>query len=179
VLRAGFVLGLFFGPEDEDASPKRSLTVNGLHSFIPRKIGLFKSSVMRKHTVSWWWPLGSEPLAMGINSIIVIYKFMWGYKYTHICTSNRPFGLFQSELFWNVESHRQSVGLLGRVMSRIARPLPIQDNTNREQTRTDIHVTKGIQTRDPSVRAGEDNSWLRTHGHIRNVSYLTLHIYIV
>jgi hypothetical protein len=30
---------------------------------------------------------------------------------------------------------------------------------------TDIHVSSGVRTHDPSVRAGEDSSWLRPRGH--------------
>jgi hypothetical protein len=75
---------------------------------------------------------------------------------------NGLFGLFPSELFWNFGSYRQSVGLLGRVISSVARTLPVQDNTNGEETRTDIHATDRFQPRDPSVRAGEDNSCVRT-----------------
>jgi hypothetical protein len=53
---------------------------------------------------------------------------------------------FPSELIWNYGSYRQSVGLLVRVISPVARPLPTQDNTN-----TEIHVSLGILTHDPSV----------------------------
>jgi hypothetical protein len=31
-----------------------------------------------------------------------------------------------------------------------------QENTNREETQTDIHVLSGIRTHDPYVRIGED-----------------------
>jgi hypothetical protein len=57
------------------------------------------------------------------------------------------------------------VRLLGRGISLIARPLPMRDNTNTEKMRTDIHASSGIRTHDPSVRAGEDISCLRRHGH--------------
>jgi hypothetical protein len=39
----------------------------------------------------------------------------------------------------------------------IARPLPIQDNTNTEYTQRDIHTLSGIRTHEPSFRAGEDS----------------------
>jgi hypothetical protein len=40
--RAGFLLGLFFDPEDRgDVPPKRLLTFKGLHSVISQKIELF------------------------------------------------------------------------------------------------------------------------------------------
>jgi hypothetical protein len=40
-----------------------------------------------------------------------------------------------------------------------------QDNTNTEQTDTNIHASSGIRTHDLSVGAGEDSSWLRYRGH--------------
>jgi hypothetical protein len=40
-----------------------------------------------------------------------------------------------------------------------------QKNTNTEYTRTDIHVSSGIRTHDPSVTAAEDGSCLRPRGH--------------
>jgi hypothetical protein len=44
----------------------------------------------------------------------------------------------------------------------VARPLP---NHRTTQTHTDIHTSSGIQNHDPSVRASEDSSCLRTLGH--------------
>jgi hypothetical protein len=40
-----------------------------------------------------------------------------------------------------------------------------QNNTNTEQTHTDIHAASGIGTHDPRVPAGEDGSCLRPRGH--------------
>jgi hypothetical protein len=62
-----------------------------------------------------------------------------------------PLVYFPSELMWNCGSYRQLVGLLGRMISPVARPLPTQDNTNTEETRTDIHASTGIRTHDHSV----------------------------
>jgi hypothetical protein len=45
----------------------------------------------------------------------------------------------------------QSVGLLGRGISPIARPLPTQDDTNTEETRTDFQSSSRIRTHDPNV----------------------------
>jgi hypothetical protein len=67
---------------------------------------------------------------------------------------------FPSELMWNYGSYRQLVGLLGRVISPIARPLPTQHKMNTEETRTDSHATNGIRIHDPSVWRGEDISCL-------------------
>jgi hypothetical protein len=39
-----------------------------------------------------------------------------------------------------------------------------QNNTNTEQTHTDIHASSGIRTHDPSVRASEDSSCPRPRG---------------
>jgi hypothetical protein len=45
---AGFLLGLFFDPEDGgDVTPKRRLTLNGLHDVIPQKIVLFITTAVR------------------------------------------------------------------------------------------------------------------------------------
>jgi hypothetical protein len=59
---------------------------------------------------------------------------------------------------------RQSVGLTGRLIILVARPLPTQNNTNTEEKRKDIHASSGIRTHDPIVGAGEDISRLRPRG---------------
>jgi hypothetical protein len=46
-----------------------------------------------------------------------------------------------------------------------ARPLPTHSTTQTQINHTDIHVSSGMQTHDPSVRAGEDGSCLRPRGH--------------
>jgi hypothetical protein len=46
-----------------------------------------------------------------------------------------PPATFPSELVWNCGSYSQSVGLLGRGIIPVARPLPTQDNTNTEEMR--------------------------------------------
>jgi hypothetical protein len=43
----------------------------------------------------------------------------------------------------------------------------IENNINTQQTKTDIHTSSGIRTQDPRVRAKEDSSFFRPHGHIR------------
>jgi hypothetical protein len=57
-----------------------------------------------------------------------------------------------------MDHYRQSVGLLGRVIRPVARPLPTQDNTKKEEMRTDICASSGIRTHDPSVWVDEDSS---------------------
>jgi hypothetical protein len=42
-----------------------------------------------------------------------------------------PLAYFPSEFIWNYGSYRHLVGLLGRRISPVARPLHTQDNTNR------------------------------------------------
>jgi hypothetical protein len=54
-----------------------------------------------------------------------------------------------------MDLYRQSVELLGRVISPVARQLPTQDNTNTEEKRTDTHASSGIRTHGPSVCSGE------------------------
>jgi hypothetical protein len=54
----------------------------------------------------------------------------------------------------------QTVGLLERGSARRKAATYTQNNTN-----TDIRASTGIRTHDPSVRAGEDGSCLRPHGH--------------
>jgi hypothetical protein len=76
-----------------------------------------------------------------------------------------PLDSFPSELIWNYGSYRQLVGLLRRVISPVARPLPTQDNTDTEETRTDIHASSGIRSHEPSVSAGEEISCLRPRDH--------------
>jgi hypothetical protein len=62
-----------------------------------------------------------------------------------------PSGLFPIELIWNYGPYRQLVGLLRRVVRYVARLLPTQDNTHREEMLTDIHASSGIPTHGPSV----------------------------
>jgi hypothetical protein len=69
-----------------------------------------------------------------------------------------PLTCFPSELIWNCGSYREVVGLLGRLISPVAKPLPTQDNIN-----ADIHASSGIRTPDPSVWAGKDSSCLRLY----------------
>jgi hypothetical protein len=47
----------------------------------------------------------------------------------------------------------------------ISMPLPTQENTNREDTGTDIRASSGIRTNNPSILAGEDILCLKLCGH--------------
>jgi hypothetical protein len=83
-------------------------------------------------------------------------------------------------LFQFLDLFTQSVGLLGRGISPSqSRYLHTQDRENIEQTHTDIHVSSGIRTHDPSVRAGEDGSCFLPRGHCdRHVTFLYSYILI-
>jgi hypothetical protein len=52
---------------------------------------------------------------------------------------------FLLELIWKYGSHRHLEGLLGPMISPVARPLPTQDNTNIEDKRTDINPRVGFE----------------------------------
>jgi hypothetical protein len=63
----------------------------------------------------------------------------------------------------------------------IVRPLPTQHNTT--GMNADIYASSGIRNRNPSVRAGEDSSHLRSCGHcdrpwihisVININFLTI-----
>jgi hypothetical protein len=72
-----------------------------------------------------------------------------------------PLACFPLELIWNYGSYIQLIGLLRRVISPVARPLPARDTTYTEEMRTDIHASSAIRTHDPSVSAGEDITTLQ------------------
>jgi hypothetical protein len=98
----------------------------------------------------------------------VSFDYIWYFSYSFRV---RPSVLFPSQLIWNYGSYRQSVGLLGRAISPVARPLPTQDNTNTEDTRTDIYASSGIRTHDSSVRASEDILCLILNGHCDRTNF--------
>jgi hypothetical protein len=56
------------------------------------------------------------------------------------------------------------VGLLGRNVGSIAKPLPTQA-TQTHKTHTHVHTLSGTQTHDLSVRAVENSTLLRRCGH--------------
>jgi hypothetical protein len=47
----------------------------------------------------------------------------------------------------------------------VARPLPTQDNTDTEETLTDVHASSGFCTNYLSVQTGENIWCLRPHDH--------------
>jgi hypothetical protein len=72
----------------------------------------------------------------------------------------------------------QTVGLLGRVISLSqGRYLYTGQHKHRINAHTDIHTLNGIRTHDPSVRASEDSSCLRQHGHCDR-QFITVYIHI-
>jgi hypothetical protein len=78
----------------------------------------------------------------------------------------RPLGLFRFQNLFSetYESIGQMVGLLGRVIGSTQGPY-LHRTTQHRKTRTHIHVSSGIRTHDPSVRAAEDSTCLRPLGH--------------
>jgi hypothetical protein len=72
---------------------------------------------------------------------------------------------FPSEFFWNYGFNRTLVWLLTWATIPVAKPLPAENNTNPQETRTDINTSNGIRTHDPSVWAGKDISCLRPCDH--------------
>jgi hypothetical protein len=59
----------------------------------------------------------------------------------------------------------QSIGLPWTEDQPVVRPLPTRRPTQTQNERTHIHGLSGIRTHDPSVRANEDSSCLRSRGH--------------
>jgi hypothetical protein len=69
-------------------------------------------------------------------------------------------------LFCFVLFSTQTVGLLGRVISPSqGRYVHTGQHKHRINAHADIHALSGIQTHTPSVRASEDSSCVRPHGH--------------
>jgi hypothetical protein len=61
--------------------------------------------------------------------------------------------------------YRQLVAVLGRGINPVARLIPTQYNTNREESRINFHSLSGIRIHDPSVWAGEGILCLRPRSH--------------
>jgi hypothetical protein len=61
--------------------------------------------------------------------------------------------------------------------SAVARPLPKQDNTNTEETYTDIHTSNWIRTYDRSVCVGEYILYLKQQGHFVILDYVHVNAY--
>jgi hypothetical protein len=59
---------------------------------------------------------------------------------------------FPSELIWNYGSYRHLVGLFGRGISPVARPLPAQDNTQKKRG-VGFEPTIAVQERAKTVHA--------------------------
>jgi hypothetical protein len=91
-----------------------------------------------------------------------------------------PLACFSSELIWKYGSYRQSVGLLGRVIIPVARPLPTQDNINREESWTYILTSSGFE---PTIavleRAKTFRALDRAAAVIGNYNLLSLIFYMI
>jgi hypothetical protein len=71
--------------------------------------------------------------------------------------------------FFSFLIYTQSIRLLGWGIS------PSQGRyRHRINAYTDIHVSSGIRTQDPSVRAGEDSSCLRPRGHCEQLVHRSI-----
>jgi hypothetical protein len=77
-----------------------------------------------------------------------------------------PHGLFRLRIyfFWIYGIYEHLVRLLGRGISP-TQGLYLHRTTQHRKTRTHIHASNGIRTRDPSVRGVEDSTCLRPRGH--------------
>jgi hypothetical protein len=64
----------------------------------------------------------NEAALITLEFLILLYPF-----------SLVPLASFPSELICNCGSYRQLVGLIGRVASPVAKPLPTQENKNTEE----------------------------------------------
>jgi hypothetical protein len=77
----------------------------------------------------------------------------WGKEKLHFFFSLSPLwirsiGLFQFRIISEIMNHRQTVGLLGRVISS-SQGLCLHRTTQHRQMRTNIYALNGIRTRDP------------------------------
>jgi hypothetical protein len=83
-----------------------------------------------------------------------------------------PATCFRSEVILNYGAHRQSVWLLGLVISPVARSLPTQDKSNTEETRRDIYASIWFE---PTIPVPE---WARPlSSAFRNLKYEFLREY--
>jgi hypothetical protein len=87
------------------------------------------------------------------QKLITVFAYLWLYS------PCGPWPLFQ---FLNLYT-------VGRTPwpgdQPVARPLPTHRTTQTQNKRTDIHVSSGIRTHDPSVRPSEDSSRFRLRSH--------------
>jgi hypothetical protein len=102
-------------------------------------------------------PLSSTSSLCG--SLLVRHRYNFAFSFSHQWLYSHLLvpGLFFSFVIF----FSQRVGLLGRVISY----LHIEQHKHRINAHTDIHALSGIRNHDSSVRASEDSSFLRPHGH--------------
>jgi hypothetical protein len=115
-----------------------------------RKLGNFNSG-FRPRFLKSLRPLASEQNILRIKDF---FKKILVLFYLLIPPTPTPsYGLdllacSNSEFFSEIMNHRQTVGLLGRVIS-LSQGLHLHRTTQHRQTRTNIHALSGIRTRDP------------------------------
>jgi hypothetical protein len=80
------------------------------------------------------------------------------------CNARVSTGQVQTEAVWSLARQNESgtTDLTETWQDSLdGGSLPTQDNTNKKETRKDIHASSRIQTHDASVRAGGDSSCRR------------------
>jgi hypothetical protein len=108
-------------------------------------------------------------LSLYLRSILILYfhiVFLWRYS------PNLGLGLppWNSTFHFGFLDLRQSVGLLGRVISS-SQGLYLYTNTEKHTHTLNIHALGGIGTNDPGFRASEDSACLRPLGYRDRISF--------
>jgi hypothetical protein len=105
-------------------------------------------------------------LASLIHLVCNIWIYSEVVSFSSTCLSIALQPLWTLTAFFCFLIYTQSVGLLGWGMCLSqGRYLHTDQHTHRINVHTGIHALIGIQTHDPSVRAGEDGSCLSPRGH--------------
>jgi hypothetical protein len=84
------------------------------------------------------WCISTLIMILKIKQGIIFFSLLW----------IRPICLFQFRITSEIMNHRQTVGLLGRVISS-SQGLYLHMTTQQRQIRTNIHALSGIWTSDP------------------------------
>jgi hypothetical protein len=83
-----------------------------------------------------------------IMQLATVASFPYSSRFTIPVLRMRLIDLFQFRIISENMNHRQTVGLLGRVINS-SQGLYLQRTTQHRQTRINIHALRGIRTRDP------------------------------
>jgi hypothetical protein len=106
-----------------------------------------------------------HPLKLSDREVATCFLYLEGnvtlYVYIYGSTA-----LVDLDRFFSFLIYTQSVGLLGRGISQSqGRYLHEEQHKHRRNAHTDTHVSSGLRTHDPSVRADEGSSFLIPRGH--------------